>query len=82
MTIKVGDQIPSVTLSYMDSSGPQTISTDELFKGKKVVLMAVPGAFTPGTAQTSIFRALFSMLTKLKTKALTRSRVSRSMMLL
>lgn len=36
-----------MTLSYMDSSGPQTISTDELFKGKKVVLMAVPGAFTP-----------------------------------
>lgn len=47
MSIKVGDQIPSATLSYMDSEGSKTISTDELFNGKKVVLMAVPGAFTP-----------------------------------
>ncbi|MBM0744016.1 hypothetical protein JOY44_20730 [Phormidium sp. CLA17] len=41
MAIKVGDQIPSVSLSYMDSNGPQTISTEELFKGKKVVLIAM-----------------------------------------
>jgi len=47
MTIKVGDRVPSVTLRYMDEGGIQTISTDELFKGKKVVLFALPGAFTP-----------------------------------
>ena len=47
MTIKVGDKIPSVTLRHMTAEGPKDISTDELFSGKKVVLFAVPGAFTP-----------------------------------
>lgn len=47
MSIKVGDKIPSVSLKYMDKDGMQTVKTDELFKGKKVVLFALPGAFTP-----------------------------------
>lgn len=47
MTIKVGDKIPSVSLKTMDKDGMQTLSTDDLFKGKKVVLFALPGAFTP-----------------------------------
>ncbi len=47
MSIKVGDKIPSVSLKYMNESGMQTIDTDALFKGKKVVLFALPGAFTP-----------------------------------
>ncbi|MSO75607.1 MAG: peroxiredoxin [Alphaproteobacteria bacterium] len=47
MTIKVGDKIPSTTLRHMTADGPKDISTDELFSGKKVVLFAVPGAFTP-----------------------------------
>jgi glutaredoxin/glutathione-dependent peroxiredoxin len=47
MTIKVGDKIPSVKLKHMTKEGPQDVSTDELFKGKKVVLFALPGAFTP-----------------------------------
>lgn len=47
MSIKVGDRIPNVSLKYMDKDGMQTVSTDELFKGKKVVLFALPGAFTP-----------------------------------
>lgn len=47
MAIKVGDQMPSGTLSQMTKDGPQKISTDQLFKGKKVVLFSVPGAFTP-----------------------------------
>lgn len=46
MTIKVGDHIPSVTLMQM-KDGPQPVSTDELFKGKRVALFALPGAFTP-----------------------------------
>src|SRR5690349_11945826 len=47
MTIKVGDRIPSVTLMQMQDGGPKPVSTDELFKGKKVALFALPGAFTP-----------------------------------
>jgi peroxiredoxin len=47
MTIKVGDKIPSVTLREMTGDGPKTVSTDELFTGKKVALFALPGAFTP-----------------------------------
>ncbi|MGB8275209.1 MAG: peroxiredoxin [Alphaproteobacteria bacterium] len=47
MTIKVGDRLPKGTLSRMTKDGPAPISTDEIFKGKRVVLFAVPGAFTP-----------------------------------
>ncbi len=47
MTIKVGDKIPTVSLKSMDKDGMQTLSTDDIFKGKKVVLFALPGAFTP-----------------------------------
>ncbi len=47
MTIKVGDTIPSMKLMVASADGPKEISTDDIFKGKKVVLFAVPGAFTP-----------------------------------
>lgn len=47
MTIKVGDTIPSMKLMKASADGPKEISTDEIFKGKKVVMFAVPGAFTP-----------------------------------
>lgn len=47
MTIKVGDSIPTSKLAQATPDGPKEISTDEIFKGKKVVLFAVPGAFTP-----------------------------------
>ncbi len=47
MTIKVGDTIPPMKLMQATAEGPKEISTDEIFKGKKVVLFAVPGAFTP-----------------------------------
>ena len=47
MTIKVGERIPSLTLKKMGEKGPENISTDDIFGGKKVVLFAVPGAFTP-----------------------------------
>jgi len=46
MTIKVGDRIPSATLNVIHD-GVQSVSTDEIFQGKKVVLFSVPGAFTP-----------------------------------
>jgi peroxiredoxin len=47
MPIQVGEKIPTVTLTRIGEKGPEPISTDELFAGKKVVLFAVPGAFTP-----------------------------------
>ena len=47
MTISAGDRIPSVNLTRMTADGPQAVSTDELCAGRKVVLFAVPGAFTP-----------------------------------
>jgi glutaredoxin/glutathione-dependent peroxiredoxin len=47
MTIKAGDPLPKGTLKRMTAEGPRDISTDELFKGKKVILFSVPGAFTP-----------------------------------
>jgi peroxiredoxin (alkyl hydroperoxide reductase subunit C) len=47
MTIKVGEAIPSMKLMVGGPDGPKEVSTDELFRGKKIVLFAVPGAFTP-----------------------------------
>ena len=47
MTIKVGDRMPSGTMHTMTESGPKPVTTDELFKGKKVALFSVPGAYTP-----------------------------------
>jgi len=54
MTIKAGDKIPAVTLKTMGEKGPVDISTDDIFKGKKVLLFAVPGAFTPGCSITHL----------------------------
>jgi peroxiredoxin len=47
MAIKVGDTLPNTTFRVMTAEGPKPKTTDEVFKGKKVVLFAVPGAFTP-----------------------------------
>ncbi len=47
MTIKAGDRIPEGKLGIMTKEGPGSLTTQELFKGKKVVLFSVPGAFTP-----------------------------------
>jgi peroxiredoxin len=47
MPIKVGDKLPSATFRVMTAEGPKPRTTDEVFKGKKVALFAVPGAFTP-----------------------------------
>jgi len=47
MTISAGEKMPAGTFGIMTESGPGAITTDELFAGKKVVLVSVPGAFTP-----------------------------------
>ena len=47
MTIKAGERMPAGTFKRMTKEGPKDLSTDELFKGKTVVLFSVPGAFTP-----------------------------------
>jgi len=47
MAIKVGDKMPAGTLTLVTSDGPQKVAAEDYFKGKKVVLFSVPGAFTP-----------------------------------
>lgn len=54
MTIAIGDKIPATTLKIMGAKGPEDINTDTIFKGKKVVMFAVPGAFTPGCSVTHL----------------------------
>jgi len=51
MTINIGDKIPSATLKQLTPEGVKEVTTDEIFGGKKVVLFAVPGAFTPACSQ-------------------------------
>jgi peroxiredoxin len=47
MTISVGDRLPQVTFRVMTEDGPAPKTTDDIFKGRRVVLFGVPGAFTP-----------------------------------
>lgn len=54
MAIQVGDKVPACTMKIMGEQGPADISTNDIFAGKKVVLFAVPGAFTPGCSLTHL----------------------------
>ena len=47
MAIKIGDKLPSIDLQHKIEDSVETINSDDLFRGKKVVLFALPGAFTP-----------------------------------
>lgn len=47
MTISVGDRLPSTTLIKATEAGPEAVDSAEFFKGRRVALFAVPGAFTP-----------------------------------
>lgn len=54
MSIQTGDKIPAATLKVMGEKGPQDITSEDIFAGKKVVIFAVPGAFTPGCTMTHL----------------------------
>jgi len=54
MAIKVGDKLPDGSFGIMTASGPGSVTTGDLFKGKRVVLVAVPGAFTPTCSKTHL----------------------------
>ena len=47
MTIQIGDTLPDATFTVMTAEGPKPVQSSDLFKGKKVALFAVPGAYTP-----------------------------------
>lgn len=66
MSLQVGDKMPSGTLRYFDA-GIQSVSTDDLFDGKKIVLFAVPGAFTP-TCNDTHFPGFLANSDELKEK--------------
>ena len=47
MTIKTGDKIPHTTFAKMTENGPEQVDSESFFKGRRVALFSVPGAFTP-----------------------------------
>ena len=71
MTIKIGDSMPAGNLGYMGENGPESISTDDLFNDSKVVLFAVPGAFTP-TCSESHLPSFIANADKIKAKGVDR----------
>ncbi|AVT78291.1 peroxiredoxin [Rhodopseudomonas palustris] len=58
MTIKVGDRLPDAQFRVMTEDGVQVKTTDDIFKGKKVALFAVPGAYT-GTCHKMHLPSIF-----------------------
>lgn len=54
MSIKIGDTVPDITVYVMSDDGPAAVSTKEFCQGKKVVLFAVPGAFTPTCSEAHL----------------------------
>lgn len=54
MAISEGSKIPSATLMRMGEKGPEKVTTEDVFSNKKVVLFAVPGAFTPLCSQAHL----------------------------
>lgn len=67
MTISIGDRIPNVVVNEMTGNGPAELSTEKLFGGKKVVLFALPGAFTP-TCSASHLPGFVANADKIKSK--------------
>jgi peroxiredoxin len=77
MTIKVGDTIPSSRFRVLGPDGPAWKTTDEVFKGKKVALFAVPGAFT-GVCSNQHLPSIVDNVAAIKARAWIPSRSPRS----
>jgi peroxiredoxin len=74
MPIQIGDRLPNVTFRVMTADGPKTKTTDDVFKGKKVALFGMPGAFTGpchGKHIPSILQNLDALKAKVDTVAVT-----------
>ena len=69
MAINVGDRLPATKFRVMTAEGPAWKTTDELFKGKKVALFAVPGAFT-GTCHKQHLPSVVANVDALKAKGI------------
>lgn len=67
MAISEGDRIPEATMKIMGEKGPEDVTTAELFAGKKVVLFAVPGAYTP-TCSMAHLPGFVALADKIKAK--------------
>jgi peroxiredoxin len=67
MTVKIGDKIPSATLMQMKDGSPKPVKTDDFFAGRKVVLFALPGAFTP-TCSAKHLPGYIQLVDKIKAK--------------
>ena len=67
MTIKIGDKIPAATFKVMTADGKSEMTTDGIFNGRKVVLFAVPGAFT-GTCTKAHMPSFLAHFDAIKTK--------------
>ncbi|WP_165725145.1 peroxiredoxin [Pseudoalteromonas sp. SA25] len=65
--IEQGQELPSVTLTQLTDDGMQSLTNKELFEGKKVVLFAVPGAFTP-TCSNAHLPEFITLADKIKAK--------------
>jgi glutaredoxin/glutathione-dependent peroxiredoxin len=69
MSIKVGDTLPEMTFTIMTADGPKPMTTADVFKGKKVALFAVPGAYTP-TCHKSHMPGFVERISELKAKGI------------
>ena len=69
MTIRTGDRLPSVTLHEMTSDGPKPRTVEELTRGKRVIIIGLPGAFTP-TCSSKHIPGFLEYYPKLKAKAI------------
>lgn len=67
--IEQGQTLPAVTLTQLTNDGMQTLTNSELFEGKKVVLFAVPGAFTP-TCSNAHLPEFITLADKIKAKGI------------
>ena len=72
MAIQKGDRLPDVPLTIASADGPKPTTTGEYFRGKRVALFAVPGAFTP-TCSARHLPSYVEKASELKARALTRS---------